>query len=328
MDNFFQSQNWLFFQKAFGRRVFWLEKENFKAGLIEHKLPIAGTYLYCPRGPIFARIKNQELRIKEFDQEIINLAKKEKPGWIRIEPETEQILEMMQKEIDCKIVKAPYDVQPKENFVLDLTKSEDELLAQMKSKTRYNIRLAQKKEVSIKKISNEIQGQNDKYVEEFLNLTKQMAARQGIVAHPEEYYRKMFGAFPEGMLQLYAAQYAGKTIAVNLVLFFGDTATYLHGASADEQRNVMAPFLLQWQAIVDAKKAGCRFYDFGGVQTNATQHKAHSDLAGVTNFKLGFAPNSKTVVFPGTFDVVINLRAYALYRGLQKAKMLLRKIRK
>jgi lipid II:glycine glycyltransferase (peptidoglycan interpeptide bridge formation enzyme) len=138
----------------------------------------------------------------------------------------------------------------------------------------------------------------------------------------------MLEVFPSEMLRLYCAEYEGEIIAANLVLFCGETATYLHGASGDKHRNVMAPFLLQWQAILDAKEIGCTKYDFGGVQTSGVQHKAHSDLTGVSNFKLGFGPHTETIVFPGTFDMIVNSRAYALYRGLQKAKMMVRKFRR
>jgi lipid II:glycine glycyltransferase (peptidoglycan interpeptide bridge formation enzyme) len=92
-----------------------------------------------------------------------------------------------------------------------------------------------------------------------------MAKRQGIMAHPENYYRKMFEVIPGDILKLYVAEYENKIIAANLVVFYGETCTYLHGASDDAFRNVMAPYLLQWLQIQDAKKAGCVRYDFGGV---------------------------------------------------------------
>ncbi len=74
--------------------------------------------------------------------------------------------------------------------------------------------------------------------------------------HPESYYRKMFETIPAEILKLYMAEYENKIIAANIVIHYGNTATYLHGASDNEYRNVMAPYLLQWQAILDAKKAG------------------------------------------------------------------------
>ncbi|HMN19747.1 MAG TPA: peptidoglycan bridge formation glycyltransferase FemA/FemB family protein [Candidatus Moranbacteria bacterium] len=347
MDNFLQSQKWLDFQKAFGRRVFWLEKEDFKAGIVEHVLPIVGGYFYVPRGPMFYCHSRQSRQgFTEVDEggnpgrwipdqvrddmgEIIKLAKKENTGWIRIEPQTAEQMEIIQKNTEYKIVKAPYDVQPRENFVLDISKSQEQLLAEMKSKTRYNIKLAQKHGVSVQAISDFQLPISKQYVESFLILTREMAARQGIVPHPDDYYRKMCEVFGGDMLRLYAAEHEGKILAANLVLFYGDTATYLHGSSSDKQRNVMAPFLLQWQAISDAKEKGCRWYDFGGIKTKDTRYKAQdtNKWEGITSFKTGFSPNAKPVVFLGSYDIIINPRKYAIYKGLQRAKMIVKKFR-
>ena len=324
--DFLQSSEWLNFQEAFGRKTHFIENEDFSASIIEHQLPIVGKYFYAPRGPVL-EVKSQKSKAKSFLDELIKLAKKEKAGWIRIEPASTEALELIKENIKERIVKAPYDVQPKETFVLDIVKSEEQLLAGMKPKTRYNINLAKKKGVIIVK-SQKSKAESQKYIDAFLNLTREMAARQGIAAHPENYYRKMLESFPEEMLQIYVAEYEGQIIAANLLLFYGQIATYLHGASSNVHRNVMAPFLLQWQAILDAKKRGCTRYDFGGIQTAATDHKKHSDLSGVTNFKTGFSPRTESTVFAGTYDVVVNARQYALYKGLQRAKAMIHKFRK
>lgn len=319
--DFLQSEQWRAFQESFGRRTHALESAGFRASVIEHALPIVGKYFYVPRGPVF---ENNGRDAGHGMQELVDLAKKENAGWIRIEPATEALLEAMRGSLKEKTVKAPYDVQPKEIFAVGISKTEEELLSEMKPKTRYNISLAKKKGVSVR-ISS---AGEEKNVQGFLKLTREMAARQGITPHPESYYRKMLEVFPEDMLKLYVAEYAGAIIAANLVLFQGNTATYLHGASGNGHRNVMAPFLLQWRAILDAKERGCARYDFGGVQTAGVSHKAHSDLSGVSSFKLGFSPLTKSVVFPGTYDIIVNPRSYALYKGLQKAKMLVRNFRR
>jgi lipid II:glycine glycyltransferase (peptidoglycan interpeptide bridge formation enzyme) len=298
--NFLQSKQWRKFQESAGHRTFFVESEGFSASVIEHNLPIVGKYFYCPRGPV---IKSQISNLKSKINSLIDLAKKENVGWIRIDPENEDTLNSIKKSIDYKIEKAPHDMQPKEIFVLDIIKPEEQLLAEMKSKTRYNIKLAQKSGVAIRITNN---------IEEFLKLTKEMATRQGIGTHPDGYYRKMFENLPENMLKLYVAEYEGKIIAANLMLYFGDTATYLHGASSNENRNVMAPYLLQWQAILDAKKAGYKFYDFGGIKTLNIQ--TSNDWAGITKFKLGFSPNTQPLEFPGSYDIVINNGKYLGYK--------------
>lgn len=330
---FLQSKKWLRFQEETGRKTncisspqnFLQEGENeFGVGIIEHELPIVGKYFYVPRGPqIVAGDKGQ---MAGEMQKLIELAEKRNAGWIRIEPENEESLELIGKSISHKILKAPHDMQPRENFVIDISKNEEELLAGMKPKTRYNIGIAKKKGVRIEGARDKEQGTSRRHIEEFLRLTKEMAVRQGIKTHPEEYYRKMIGSLPEDMLKLYVAKYDGKVIAANLVIFYWDTATYLHGASSNENRNVMAPYLLQWQAILDAREKGCRFYDFGGVKISGksqTTSDKKNDWAGITKFKLGFSVETAPTVFPGSYDVIIAKRKYSAYRMMQKIKSLI-----
>jgi lipid II:glycine glycyltransferase (peptidoglycan interpeptide bridge formation enzyme) len=307
---FLQSNEWLMFQESVGRKTFNLAGKNFSANIIEHRLPIAGKYLYIPKGPIFSC--NMQHITCSID-ELIKLAKENKAGWIRIELETEEILEIVRKNIDYKIVKAPHDVQPKEIFVIDISKSEDELLAEMKPKTRYNVKLAEKRGVIVSSGQRTVTSKN---VDEFLRLTQVMAKRQGIVAHPAEYYRKMIENISGDILKLYVAEYEGRVIAANLVVFFGEACVYLHGASDDDYRNVMAPYLLQWQQIQDAKEAGCVRYDFGGVSAINWQ--------GITKFKLGFSPKTMPTIFPGSYDIVISMTKYRLYRSIQRLRRLRR----
>ena len=325
-SEFLQSAQWRKFQEEVGRKTFHLENEGFSASVIEHNLPVVGKYFYVPRGPE-VNDSHQSSVISHQMQQLTELAKKNDAGWIRIEPETAETLKLISENISEKVVRAPHDMQPKEVFVLDISKTPEQLLSEMKPKTRYNINLAKKKGVMIVK-SQKSKAESQKYVDAFLKLTREMATRNGIATHSEDYYHKMMESFPQDSLKIYVAEYDGKIIAANLVLFFGSTATYLHGASGNENRNVMAPFFLQWQAILDARENGCTFYDFGGVQTAGVDHQMHSDLVGVTNFKLGFAPETKPIEFPGSYDIIVNPRAYAIYRGLQKAKAMFGRIRK
>ncbi|MFA5961348.1 MAG: peptidoglycan bridge formation glycyltransferase FemA/FemB family protein [Parcubacteria group bacterium] len=343
---FLQSEVWRQFQESVGRKTFHLSSENFWANIIFHKLPVVGKYFYVPRGPEVKSEPGSGAPEPGSDfGELIKLAKENNAGWIRIDPETEELLEAIRKNINYKIAKAPHDMQPKELYVIDIAKSEEELLAEMKAKTRYNIKLSQKHNVLVKvisnfqfPISNKFSNPNDqikekKYIEEFLRLTGVMARRQGIVAHPENYYRQMLEIIPGDNLKLYVAQYEGKIIAANLVVFYGETCIYLHGASDDNFRNVMAPYLLQWRQICDAKKAGCMRYDFGGIKTvNSEPAYAKASAgeqetvngkntwSGITKFKLGFAPKTLPTVFPGSYDIIINPVKYWLYRFIQKVK--------
>jgi peptidoglycan pentaglycine glycine transferase (the first glycine) len=305
---FLQSDEWRRFQEATGKRTFCISPHPdplpkkgegefyFHASIVEHELPIAGKYFYIPRGPL------GESKMED----VINLAKKEKANWIRID--------MDYKNSEYKIEKAPHDMQPKEVFIIDITKSEEELLAEMKSKTRYNIKVAQKHNVKII-VTDKSQPDSQKYLEKFLELVKITAKRDGITPHSESYYRQMFEIIPAENLKLYVAEYENKIIAANIVIYYGNTATYLHGASDNEDRNVMAPYLLQWQAILDAKKTGITKYDFGGVKTNDD-----SSWVGITKFKTGFSPETTPIEFLGSYDIVINPVKYYAYRIIQKIK--------
>ncbi|KKP95174.1 MAG: Methicillin resistance protein [Candidatus Moranbacteria bacterium GW2011_GWD2_36_12] len=332
---FLQSFQWKRFQESVGRRTHFIENDAFLASIVEHVLSIVGKYMYVPRGPILNfkfeilnEIQNLNNKIKNGMRELVDLGRKENAGWVRIEPESNQLLELIKENISEKIVKAPHDMQPKEIFVLDISKNEEQLLAQMKPKTRYNISLAKKKNVVIRNSSLVTNEKKKEYADAFLRLTKEMASRQGIVAHSQEYYRKMIEILPAEMLKIYVAQYDGNIIAANLVLFYENTVTYLHGASSNENRNVMAPFLLQWQTILDAKENGCMRYDFGGVRITNNSQQTTNNWEGITNFKIGFSPNTKPIEFPGSYDIIINPRKYAVYRGLQRAKAFAVKFRK
>lgn len=302
MSNFLQSKEWQEFQAAVGRKIFSIENVN----IIEHKLPIVGKYFYIPRG-LKMETGIREGKAEEKLQKIIELAKKNNIGWVRIDLENEESLSLIKNNIQDKIFKAPHDMQPKEIFVIDILKSKEDLLAEMKQKTRYNVHLAEKKNIKIS-ISRE-----KKCLDRFCELIKVTACRDKVSAHPDNYYRKMLEIIPEKILKLYCAEFEGKIIAANLVVFYETTAIYLHGASDNEHRNVMAPYLLQWQAILDAKNAGLKYYDFGGVKTSG-------GWGGITKFKLGFSPNIKPKQSFGSWDIILNKNKYFLYIILQKIK--------
>ena len=323
---FLQSEYWRKFQESAGRETYNISESDDSgelfsyANIITHKLSVVGKYFYVPRGPVIENFKFEILNLKsksndkitKFINNLINLAKENNIGWIRIEPNSEEELEFIKNNLldNLKIKKSSVDMQPREILVTDISKSEEEILSEMKQKTRYNIRLAEKKEVKI------VVSREEKYIEKFLELIEITAKRDGITSHPKKYYRKMFESISDDILKLYVAEHERKIIAANLILFFGKTATYMHGASDNEHRNLMAPYLLQWQQIVDAKKASCERYDFGGIKTGA----ADNSWSGITKFKTGFAPGTEPIQFPGCYDIILKPAKYNLYRALQKVK--------
>lgn len=325
---FLQSAQWLHLQEATGKEIVPCEEDGFVANGIVHTLPLAGKYLYTPRWP-GSEISNFQFLISKLIEE----SQKRKCRWIRIEPETGEMLEEIKNSIETlrqparnaariaaggaqggnlRITKAPHDMQPREIFKIDITISEEELLAQMKSKTRYNIRLAEKRGVRV------FETRETNHVATFLDLITATSGRKGITPHPRSYYERFFQVLPESMCRLFVAEYQRKVIAANIVMFFGETVTYLHGGTADEHRDVMAPYLLQWEQIKTAKKEGFQLYDFGGVKViNNQQSTVDTDWGGITRFKTGFSPNTAPTVFPGSYDIVLDTLGYFLYTSLR-----------
>lgn len=322
MDNFLQSKNWMRFQEASGRDTVPI---GDNANGFIYTLPVVGRYLYTPRFPDSGIV---DLMIDD----LLTSANKTGSGWVRIEPETEEVLRIWkqsvfdrEKNTGIRLVKAPHDMQPREVLVVDILKDEKDLLSEMKAKTRYNIRLAEKKGVRI------FSTRKKKYQEALFELIEATAKRQNILPHPKSYYEKMLSVFSEEDLSLFVAEFEGYVLAANLILFSGDTAIYLHGGTSDVHREMMAPVLLQWEQMREAKRRGCRWYDFGGVRTPSSGEDQLSGInawEGITRFKLGFSPDTPTKIFPGCYDVVIDRKRYGLYlhlRFLQRNLSILRK---
>jgi len=280
---FLQSWEWGEFQESFGRKVWPVQTPGLKGLIIKHNLPLGKNYLYCPRGPIGRE------DFKLFLDETSQIAKSQKSVFLKIELDRDGL---RQAALEDYGLKPCFSRQPTQTIVLDISKPEQELLDQMHQKTRYNIRLAQKKGIEIEESGD---------IDSFVKLLKQTAKRDKFHLHPDEYYQKMI---EQDMIKLFTAKYQGQVIAANLVCFFGQTATYLHGASDYEHRHLMASYLLQWQTILQAKEQGFRDYDFWGIDENK--------WPGITRFKKGFGGNE--ITYPGSFDLTFRRLWYRFYR--------------
>lgn len=312
---FLQSNHWIKFQNEFGIKNHLIFDNDFLANILEYKLPLIGKYFYVPRGPI----KNKYIKRNKLEKcikDLVKLAKINRSNWIRIDNFDDEIKDIL-IDMGYKFFKAPHDMQPKQIFVIDIEQSEKDILSKMKPKTRYNINLAIKKEVQIELV-RDLEKNNHK-IDIFLDLIEKTGNRKGIVFHPKDYYRKMLKNIDSNNLRLYLANYNNQIIAGAIMIIYGKMAIYLHGASDDDKKNVMAPFFLQWQMIKDAKNLGALKYDFGGVSINENQNNRNKWL-GITRFKQGFSKNSQPIEFSGSYDVVINPLKYWIYRLIQKIK--------
>jgi len=294
--SFLQSYEWGQFQKNYGRNVQCLgvmENQKIIAGtlLIKYPLPLSRFYFFSPYGPVV----HQPLLFSEIKKQ----ATKDNIIFWRYE---HQIL------VGSREVK---DVHPKYTWILNLqNKTREQLLKEMKPKTRYNIRLAEKKGVIVR-TSTDLAD-----IDIFYGLIKQTAERQKIGIFPKKYYQTMLANLASsGFLKIYLAEYQGQVLAANLMVFFNKTATYLHGGTSYKHHEVMAPQLLQWQAIQDALQSGHEEYDFFGIAENDNPQHA---WAGITRFKKGFGGQSKK--YSGTYEIPLNKMWYNIYNIVKKIK--------
>lgn len=308
-----QSWEWGIFQATLGRKFFrFVLEENDKilavALVIKHQLKFGRSYFYLPRGPIIIddeSVAQRQIEILEFlFNEIKKTAPKEKVIFLRLDPawrDGEHLREILK---DSGLVFSG-QVQPKSTLILSLLKSEDDLLKNMKPKTRYNIKVAQKNGVQI--------DYGEKYFDDFWSLMEATAQRNEIIQHSKNYYKKLLQILGEAsMAQLMVAKYENKVIVANIIIKIGAWQVYLHGASDYEYRSKMAPYLLQWQSIVEAKEAGCNYYDFWGVDENK--------WPGVTRFKTGFDQFREPTNYIGSWDEIYSGLWYNMYKLLKKKK--------
>ena len=191
--------------------------------------------------------------------------------------------------------------QPRSSWILDLGKDEDTLLAEMKQKTRYNIRLAARKGV-------EVHEAGPGELAAFYALYQQTAERDDFFIHDQPLYHTMFSLYQQtGSFCMLFARYRGQLIGAVTLLRMGATCWYLHGASSNEHRNLMAPYLLQWEAIQRARRWGCSLYDFRAVPDLLREDQ---DMYGVYRFKEGFGGRQFTTLdtysaayWPGVFGL-------------------------
>ena len=210
-----------------------------------------------------------------------------------------------------KIKKAKTDIQPPDTVILPLEKSEDEIMGQFKSKWRYNIRLAEKKGCVIECMPTSKEADIDVAIDVFYSLYETTAKRDGIAIHTKNYYKSLFllaTHYSDLSVRLYVAKYEGLPLASIITIFYKNEATYLYGASSNENRNLMPTYLLQYRAIMDAKAFGCQIYDFYGMPPC---DDAGHPMAGLYLFKTGFG--GKIVHRLGSIDAYRSAWRYGAY---------------
>ena len=299
MMSFLQSREWAEIQKRDGREAHRLQFGDEECNFFRHRLPFGFYYYYAPR-PI---IRNQE----KFFASVTKFGESTGAIFFRVEPESgikNQDSEFRVQNSGFRIVSAP-NSQPLETILMDLTKPDEELLAAMHPKTRYNIRLAEKHGLVIRK------EKSGEAISDFYKLLRQTAGRDRFNSHSKLHYQNLLMTFSysaEYENVIFEARYDGQLAAAAIVNFCGGTATYLHGASDYSLRHLMAPYLLHWRIMQIARERGCQTYDLWGID--------EARWPGVTRFKMGFGGERK--FFPAAFDIVLRPFWYRLYTLIRR----------
>ncbi|MBI5654119.1 peptidoglycan bridge formation glycyltransferase FemA/FemB family protein [Candidatus Uhrbacteria bacterium] len=264
-------------------------------------------YWYAPRGPVFSSKINPEKRpdlMLSLCEGLLMVKdlKKQALFW-RFEPVSELSNPEGLVPLSFRRSKAG---DPTSTIILDLDKSEDNLLKDMHEKTRYNIRLAAKRGVTVRL------AKDARDVEAFLDLAEETSRRDGFVQYPRQHLKDTYSVMhANGQAEIRLAELQGKVLCANMELSFGDTVTYLHGASSSENRNVMAPFALHWVAIQEARRRGFKLYDFWGANPlSKAMYYYKPSWDGVTRFKRGWGGRQFDLV--GTWDLPFNVFLYRL----------------
>ncbi|MEA2088536.1 MAG: peptidoglycan bridge formation glycyltransferase FemA/FemB family protein [Patescibacteria group bacterium] len=330
---FLQSWEWGDFQESLGKKIFRFGIKDKDGKIltvclaVKDKIALRKNTIDVSRGPVFQfpislprrQAGNFQFPILLSDllNELKNIAQREKAMTARIDFGTitnNVFLNQIKKLKKLGIRRSYRDIQPRSTLIIDLQKDEQKILKEMKQKHRYNIKLAEKKGVKIK-----LTNKNDfiRDFENFWKLLKNTSTRDRFAIHNEDYYWKMLNQSNLD-IKLYLASYQNKTIAGSIIGCFGNGCVYMHGASDNVYRNIMAPYLLQWIAIKDAKNNGFKFYDFGGVKSEKEKSSSQKMWDGITRFKIGFAPNEKITEFLGLWEIPVNKFQYLIYKFIRK----------
>jgi peptidoglycan pentaglycine glycine transferase (the first glycine) len=314
--SFLQSWAWGEFQTEHGKTAIrygvFDSDDNAPASLIatvqlfHTKVPkLPGSYLYAPYGPLVAAelLNSGEESVREIIAALLGKIKTDfaKAWFIRFEPKDELPIDG----------KPSVHIQPGSTLITDLSISEEDLLAGMHPKTRYNIKVAAKHNIMVK--------QNLTNADAIALLTG-TSKRQGYKSHPAAYYEQLLSYFSNNAnadckLQLYEAFDGEVCIASAIMVDHGTTRTYLFGGSDNSKRNLMAPYALHWQAISDAKANGQTTYDWWGAET------ATGATPGFVQFKLRWGGTQQ--FYAGARDIVMNSRWYFAYTALRKVNRLI-----
>lgn len=303
-----------------------LDKKNEIRGsalVLARKIPfLKHSLLYCPRGPIIDKKADLYNTLNDLLIGINQIAKERKAFVLKADPaivENEEINEVLKKfNITVHNNNKNFSgIQPQNVCVLDIEKrTEEEIFNSFHSKTRYNIRLAERKGVKIRKgtISD---------LESFYKIMLETAKRDNFKTRTFLYFYNLLtetSLFEENV-ELFIAEYEDKIISGGIFVKYGNQMEYLYGANSNEYRNVMASYLLQWEMIKYAKKENLKLYNFGGISGEIDNE--NNPLYGIYRFKKGF--DTQIITYMGEWNVVFNPVINSIYNFLFKVRKRIKK---
>lgn len=292
MSAFLQSEEWERIQRLSGRQT----RRISDALVVIHRTVLGFSYYYCPR-PVFRDVAHTS----SFFSEARALAARDGVAFLKVDP----LEEFDRGEY---FLTGSYALQPRETTILDIRAGGRELLQNMHAKTRYNIRVAERHGVTVRRaeppVSNEDLGR-------FWILLQRTAIRDAFRTHPEPYFAFLLGEQSGSFSnELFFAEYRGEAVAAGVINFYKKprvggavVATYLHGASSYEHRSMMGATMLHWGVILHARTLGAASYDFWGIDRRR--------WPGLTRFKLGFG--GAVASYPESVDAVFRPIAYRCY---------------
>jgi len=297
-----QTSAWGKLKSKFGWEPVYLIKGGCGAMLLFRRLPLGLRVAYMPKGPVGCG------NINDLLPELHEVCKRRGAIFLKVEPDAwEGDANIGDSMLQGWVPTRP--VQPQRTVIIPLSGSDEELLDRMKQKTRYNVRLAMRKGISVVESDD---------VETFHRLMLITGRRDGFGVHSLEYYQTAFGVFDVDSRVLLMALFDNRPVAGLMAFANQTTAWYFYGASSDEERNRMPTYLLQYEAMLWAKRKGCQWYDMWGIpDVDETQLENefldhHDGLWGVYRFKRGFGGDVKRSV--GAFDFVYQPLLYRAYR--------------
>ncbi len=225
--------------------------------------------------------------------EIDHLAKKEKVFFVKLEPNvTGEDKGLIEKLGANGFVEENWSLQSTKTITIDLTSAEEDLLAKMEKDTRYSIRKSEREGVKVEKAND---------FEAFLKLHQETARRQKFWVSSGD-SKALWKALPDENKALLLANKDGKVLAGAFLIFFEEVAYYYEAGSSSYRRDLLAPYLVVWEAMKVAKKKGCKKFDFEGIEDSRIP--ATKDWGGFTHFKKGFG--GKEVTYLGSFIKIYN----------------------